>query len=74
MERADPEIERDFKERGIIPPQAHLFRATGDRCEVSLSEEYQPTPERAAAFMKTLKDLEDSERQAVIDSIDVRLQ
>lgn len=73
MKRASKEVESSFIARGIIPPGASLIQASGYEGpdQISLDDEYQPSPERAARFARALHDLETLEQQAVIDSLDV---
>lgn len=55
-----------------LPPGATALRAEGTPSSESLDSEYQPSPERIAAFLRHLQDLEVREQQAKIDDLYVR--
>ncbi len=71
---ASPEENQDYIDRGIIPPGATLARASGTPSEVSLSDEYQPSPEREEAFVGRLGDIAIREKETEADISEVGLQ
>jgi hypothetical protein len=58
-----------------LPPSARVVRAYGQTSQVSLAQEYDPTPEsgRRQQFQAELERLADAEREEIISSSEILL-
>jgi len=59
----------------LIPNSAKTVKAYGKKSETSLSDEYDPEPDsgRRERFSAELEQMADTDRQAILDTADVRL-
>lgn len=59
----------------LIPNSAKLVKAYGEKSDMSLSDEYDPEPDsgRRECFSDELERMADVDRQAILDTADVRL-
>ena len=59
----------------LIPNSAKLAKAYGKKSNISLSDEYDPEPDsrRRERFSAELEQMADTDRQAILDTADVRL-
>ncbi len=58
----------------LIPDSAKLVKAYGEKSDISLSDEYDPEPDprRRERFSDELERMADADRQAILDTADVR--